>query len=28
VPIEAPPAQFEEYQIFAGFSGIGGGWMG
>ena len=28
VPIEAPPAQFEEYQIFPGLSGIGGGWMG
>ena len=28
VPIEAPPAQFEEYPIFAGLSGIGGGWMG
>jgi hypothetical protein len=28
VPIEAPPAQLEEYPIFAGLSGIGGGWMG
>jgi hypothetical protein len=27
-PIEAPSAQFEEYPIFAGLSGIGGGWMG
>ena len=27
-PIEVPPQQFEEYPIFAGLSGIGGGWMG
>jgi hypothetical protein len=28
VAIEVPPQQFEEHQIFAGLSGIGGGWMG
>ena len=27
VPIEAPPEEPEGYAIFAGLSGIGGGWM-